>query len=598
MRTRHALILAASLICALAAPALAVEPDAPDRLLSPDMMIGIKLRQTLGSAAEASDLPKEAVAAIDAFYASRYDLPLWIDRGALGERAKAVMAEIRRADDWGLEPKDYKLPPEPAPGGNAALNAEELARTELMLTKAALLYAHHAHVGRVNPQTVSTLIDLNSTPPDPGKVLKGLAEAPDAAAFLLSFHPKHKQFELLRQKYLALRGKKEEKEEPQVQIPDGPKLKPGVRDPQIALLRARLKVPAPENADQAALETYDPALVEAVKTYQDSEGLKADGIIGRSLRAALNASGSGTSKTPKLDRILVNLERWRWMPEELGSYYVWDSIPEFLTRVFKDGREIFQEKIVVGKPDTPTPVFSDEMEFIEFNPFWNVPDSIKQLEILPSIRGNYYASSALDRHNLKIEYNGRAVDPDQVDWSAVDIKRFHFYQPPGGPNVLGVVKFMFPNHNDVYMHDTPSKSLFDEKVRTFSHGCMRVHNPLKLAEVLLGHDKGWTAADVSRAVAGGNQQVTLTHKIPVHITYFTTWVEDDGTVSLRGDYYGMDQRIALALKGQAQDLGSDLAVATNAASRITVADNADPGGFTSSSSKKGHPGFEEGGKKR
>jgi murein L,D-transpeptidase YcbB/YkuD len=190
------------------------------------------------------------------------------------------------------------------------------------------------------------------------------------------------------------------------------------------------------------------------------------------------------------------------------------------------------------------------MEQVIFHPYWGVPDSIKKNELLPSLaRGN---TGVLERNNLRVSYRGRDIDPGSVDWSKADLRKFHVYQPPGGSNVLGVVKFRFPNKHDVYMHDTPSKSLFNASVRAFSHGCMRVRDPVKLAQLVLAEDRGWPAGRVAAAVSRGpkDNQINLATKVPVHMTYFTAWVDDDGKLRTFADIYGHENRIALGLAGK------------------------------------------------
>jgi murein L,D-transpeptidase YcbB/YkuD len=260
----------------------------------------------------------------------------------------------------------------------------------------------------------------------------------------------------------------------------------------------------------------------------------------------------------RLRTILVNMERYRWLPQDMGEYYVNLNIPEYLVRIVQNTKTIFTERSVVGQVDKQTPVLQEEMEYVDFNPYWNVPDSIKVEEILPYlVRQTGYGwfgfgggrPPFLARQNLYVKYNGREVDPNAVDWQRVDIRRFHFYQPPGGPNVLGTVKFMFPNDHDVYMHDTPQKHLFEKQVRAESHGCMRIRNPLKMAEVLLSRDQGWSMQQVERAVhSGANQTVQLRSKVPVYITYFTAAVVEDGNVRYLGDVYGHDNRMAAAMR--------------------------------------------------
>jgi murein L,D-transpeptidase YcbB/YkuD len=223
----------------------------------------------------------------------------------------------------------------------------------------------------------------------------------------------------------------------------------------------------------------------------------------------------------------------------------------------RNGSEVVSEKIVVGKRNTPTPIFSADMQFIIFHPSWGVPPGMKANELWPQLRntgGGWFssspsASSVLRSHGLIVSYNGRPIDPDQVSWGSVDIRQFDFVQPPGPRNVLGIVKFRFPNKHDVYMHDTPERHLFGGSVRAFSHGCMRVQNAVKLAEVLLEHDKGWSRHQVQEYVRRGGE-IKLSGPIPVHITYFTAVADEAGKVQYHGDIYGLDSRMASALERQ------------------------------------------------
>jgi murein L,D-transpeptidase YcbB/YkuD len=251
------------------------------------------------------------------------------------------------------------------------------------------------------------------------------------------------------------------------------------------------------------------------------------------------------------------MERWRWLPHDLGGFYVMTNIPEFMLRVVKDDEPIFSTRVVVGKPITQTPVFSNEMQTVVFGPYWNMPNSIKVDEVRPYLRqeaswffgGGGWNTSVLDRHGVRMRYGGREIDPRTVDWNRVDIRNFELYQPPGPGNVLGKVKFVFPNKHDVYMHDTPQKHLFANAVRAESHGCMRVQYPDQFAAVILKQDQGWSQArTISALETGYDQQVPLRQRIPVYITYFTLKVNPDGSVSSYGDLYGHDARMAAALK--------------------------------------------------
>jgi murein L,D-transpeptidase YcbB/YkuD len=339
----------------------------------------------------------------------------------------------------------------------------------------------------------------------------------------------------------------------------GPVLKLGVEHPDVALLRKRLKVGAAPGMENV----FDEDVLAAVKAYQRKGGLRDDGLVGAGTRSALNG---GSERPGKLfgsdtERLIVNMERWRWLPEDMGDFHVWDNVPEFMTRVIKQGRLVHQAKIIVGKAETPTTIFSASMRYIVFGPEWGVPDSIKVKDLLPKLRGSYDGgwfpfgpvtdTSILDAQNMRVVYKGRVVDAASIDWSAVDIRKYAFIQAAGPGNALGAVKFRFPNKHDIYMHDTPHRHLFNASVRTFSHGCVRVQDPGRFAEVLLEEDKGWPASRVREMMAkGGNVEVTLTTKIPVHITYFTMVASEDGTVSSFADLYGHDRRVAAALAGR------------------------------------------------
>lgn len=375
----------------------------------------------------------------------------------------------------------------PLPAPGAQLSPNEMAETEVAMSLAVLTYARHARGGRAEPMSLSRNLDRKLSLLEPQQVIEQASQASSPAAYLRALHPQHPQFERLRQAYLALKR------------------------------------------GQPVVTSKEPVAR----------------IGGKSARR-----NAAAPQAPTLRKLLVNMEEWRWMPADLGDYYVWANVPEFTVRIVKDGKVVHAERIIVGKTDTQTPIFTDEMEQVIFHPFWGVPESIKRNEILPSLaRGG----RILERHNLRISYRGRDVDPESIEWGSVDIRNFHVYQPPGAGNVLGVVKFRFPNKHDVYMHDTPTKNLFNAPVRAFSHGCMRVRDPLKLAQLLLAEDKGWPANRVATAVTSGRQdnQINLTRKFPVHVTYFTAWVEEDGTLKLFRDLYGHENRIAMGMDGKA-----------------------------------------------
>ncbi len=416
--------------------------------------------------------------ALAAFYAERPGALLWTTAEGPNTKAKRLIEELANAANFGLTNKDaYAVS---TPPSFATLEAQ--AEHEVGMSLALMTYARHARGGRVDPTSISKMIDMKPRPFEPKSVVAALAAAEDPVAALREFHPQHEGFKRL----------------------------------QRALVVAREK------------------------------GAPAGDI----------------------QRIEVNLERWRWLPDNLGAFHVQNNIPEQLTRVFEDGKVVLTEKIVVGKTNSPTPLMSADMQFVIFHPSWGVPSGIKSNELGPmlkraSLRNQEFfaegnnVSRALSRHQLKVSHNGRDVNPDSIDWSRVDVRQFHFTQPPSAQNVLGVVKFRFPNKYDVYMHDTTERHLFSAGVRAFSHGCMRVQNPIRLAEVILGHDKGWSGEKVRSLVPGGRtSDITLGTPVPVHLTYFTATVDDAGALHMHGDIYGMDSRVASALAGKAVSIAS------------------------------------------
>ena len=537
-------------------PGYAAEPDGPSSLITQTEAVRITVQGLLSSRSGDTAARKAQKDALVEYYSISDQPLLWVDEKGLTERAKLVVAEIGKADDYGLRASDYALPDSGSFNGSDPKATDWLADAETKVSYAVLDYAKDARGGRLEPLRLSKNLDPSLALPNPSEVLESIAIRSDPAAYLRSFQPDQPQFEALRQKLIELRGGKVEETKPAVvTIPDGPVLKFGMEHEQVALLRKRLEIPAGANETK-----FDEAVLEAVRQFQSTNGSVADGMVGAGTRRLLNGGQrqhEAAGSPARIRSILVNMERWRWLPHDLGPFYVTVNIPEFTLRVVEEGKPIHTTRVVVGKPDKQTPIFSDEMEEIVFNPYWNVPNSIKNEEIAPYMGqgggffGGGWDTSVLRRHNLRIRYGNRDIDPDAVDWSRNDIRNFDLVQPPGPGNVLGRVKFVFPNSHDVYMHDTTQKFLFANAVRAESHGCMRVQNPEKLAEIILKHDKDWGPARVESTFdAGGDNHVALEQKIPVYITYFTLRVNDDGSFSTFNDLYGHDARMNAALSGK------------------------------------------------
>ncbi len=554
MRLRFGIAYGLILGSVLAGPALGAEPDAPVRLITRADAVRILVQDRLSEVFHnKTEYEKSEHGALVEYYAEG-GKTIWVDVNGIKPKARLLIKELNRAEDFGLKSSDYDLPEEIILTANEGTPSARLAEFELKLGHAALAYARHARGGRFAPGKISYNLDPTLDLPDPLKMLETLAVLDDPAPYLRDFHPKHPQFDALRKVLLRIRGGASE--EKRIAIPDGPTLKPGTSYAQIALLRKRLKVPVPmkDGVPLFPAKVYDSELEIAVKTFQKSRGLAAEGFVGPGTRRALN----GGAPKSRVRTILTNMERWRWIPNNIDKLNIQVNLPEFRFRVFDGDKTIHSERVVIGKVKNQTPVFSDQMEYLVFNPYWNVPNSIKVQEILPYLKnsgggGGWFSASTrpriLQAHNLFVKYRGREVDASTINWRSANIKNYHFYQPPGGKNVLGFVKFIFPNKHIVYMHDTPTKSLFDKTIRTYSHGCIRVRNPRKLAELILRRDRGWSPGNVGAAIQSGkNQHVNLKRPIPINITYFTARVEKNGRITYFGDIYGHDARMSAALK--------------------------------------------------
>jgi L,D-transpeptidase YcbB len=502
---------------AVAAPPAAAPAEAP--VLTMDQRVGEKLREMFGGRVDRI-IDRKAKAPVEAFYAARNYAPIWIENGAASARSKAAATYLAGVSADGLDPSDYPVPS----FANADVGA--LAESELKLTSTLLTYARHAQIGRVHYSRVSADIVYDLVAPEPGAVLAKLAEAKNIGEALDSFNPPHAGYKALKARLAEARGRTGEPG--RIRISSGKTLKPGMEDPRVPLLRERLGI-AGDNADT----TYDKVLSEAVKTFQRQRDQAPTGVLSNATIDALN----GPRRDRDADIIIANMERWRWLPRDLGRAYVMVNIPDYTLKVMDRGAMVWTTKIVAGQPgEKATPLLSETMKYITFNPTWNVPPSIINNEYLPALAQD---PTVLDRMGLKVEHNR--------DGSV------RIYQPPGAANALGRIRFNFPNKFLVYQHDTPDKHLFDKDKRAFSHGCMRVQFPDKYAEVLLNianPKDGYTIERIRRMYGADERDVHLTTPIPVHLTYQTAFVDDAGHLVIREDVYGRDSRLLAALKGE------------------------------------------------
>jgi L,D-transpeptidase YcbB len=487
--------------------------------LSPaDQAVAEKIRDILGSKERLFGGKKERTA-VEAFYSGRGFAPLWIDNGAGNDRAKAAIAHLAAADTDGLDPSDY-----PTPDFKAAMTPDGLAEAELRLTASVLTYARHAQAGRIHFSRVSADIFYTPVAPEIADVLAKMAETKNVDEALDNYNPPQPGYKALKAKLAEIRGGVESGP---VRIAPGPMLKVGMQDERVPILRERLGLTAV--ADNT---TYDKALADAVKKYQREQDLSPSGNLTSATVEALN----GTHRGRTADIIIANMERWRWMPRDLGKAYVMVNIPAYTLRVIRDGQQLWTTRIVVGQPAKPTPLISAAMQYITINPTWNVPPSIIQNEYLPALQQD---PEALDRIGLKVEHNRDGT--------------IHIYQPPGDANALGRIRFNFPNKFLVYQHDTPDKYLFAREKRAYSHGCMRVQDPVKYAEVLLSialPKEGYTQERIHRMFGSSEDNINFPQSIPVHITYQTAYVDDAGKLVILDDVYGRDSRMIAILKGE------------------------------------------------
>jgi murein L,D-transpeptidase YcbB/YkuD len=521
---------------AYATPAKAASADAKmgSAVLSPlaaAIQSAVEGRTAFNNAAD-----KKLFSAVRAYYAQADFDPAWIKDGKPSAQARAMVGRIANARYDGLKASHYSLP---ALYRLRAGDPERAARADVAFSFQVARFITHLAAGRVAPGAVSRSIAQNPKKPDIGDILARLAHAGDAGKAVLMFEPPHPQYRALKGRLADLLGDPDVGKDTHTvpEIAAGRALRLGRRDWRVAVLRTRLDVPAGADGDP---QHFDRQVRKAVKAFQRENDLHADGIVGPRTRAVLN----GASRQSDIVALIANLERWRWMPRDLGDLNVMVNVPEFRLRVMSDGRSVHETRVVVGKPKNPTPVFSDEIEHIVVNPYWNVPASILRNEMLPSARRDPYFFS--ERGYQVLARTGgrtRIVDPWSIDWFYVNPATIRIRQPPGAGNALGRIKFLFPNRHAVYLHDTPSKSLFKRSSRAFSHGCVRVQNPMKFAEALLANEPRLNA-DGLRARFGGKQQwFNLETHVPVHLTYFTARVEADGTLGRVPDIYGYDAKL-------------------------------------------------------
>ncbi len=524
-----------------ASPEPAKDPvKAASNVAAEDQPVADKLREAFGARAQRYFDRKAERTAVEKFYTARDFAPVWTQGGKLTDSAKGVVARLKDAASDGLNPSDY-----PIPDFAAATSPDALADSDLKLTASMLDYARHAQSGRMHWSQVSGDIQYPEHPIDPAEVLANVTSAKDASLALDGYNPPHKLYLALKKKLAELRG---QGDGPVIQIADGPMLKftparknqPAVEveDDRVPQLRAKLGIS--ENPDD---RHYDAKVAEAVRKFQATAELRPTGVLDDRTIKAINSP----KRDRQIDTVIVNMERWRWLPRDLGAPAIGDAyvilnIPDYTLKVMQNGAQVWTTRVVTGQPGIhATPLLTETMKFITVNPTWNVPPSIIYNEYLPALQQD---PTVLERMGLKLEH-GR-------DGS------IHISQPPGERNALGRIRFNFPNKFLVYQHDTPDKNLFAKEDRAFSHGCMRVQNPDQYASILLNitePNAHYTPEKIKSMYGQSEIDLKFPTPIPVNITYQTAFVDDGGNLQFRKDVYGRDAiMLSLLRSGRNRDL--------------------------------------------
>jgi murein L,D-transpeptidase YcbB/YkuD len=489
-----------------------------------------------------------------AFYERRLFAPVWSDDDGMLPYGEDLIRELEQAGDEGLRPEDYHIHVlqsltsdlRAQQSGEEPPSVAKLADLDLLLTDAFLMYASHLVNGKVNPLNLKAGWYVAGRKADPTSLLESALQSNLIREMLKNLHPAYPGYRRLRQALAEYR--KIAESGGWDLVPAGDKLRRGDSGERVAALKLRLIVSGDLERDGTGeIDVFDKTLEDAVKGFQARHGLAPDGVVGMSTVNALNVPAS-----KRAAQIQWNMERWRWLPQTLGARYLSVNIANFNLEVREGERVVLSMRAIVGKPYQRTPVFSAKMTYLVLNPHWNVPAKIVRQEMLEEIRKS---PGYLLKHNIRIFTNQdgkkREVDPKTIDWAGLSAGSvpFTFRQEAGPSNPLGRIKFMLPNEFEVYLHDTPHRQLFMRTARQFSHGCIRIEKPMPLAEYVLKGDPQWTPQSLTQALETEvDKPVRLPEPLDVHVLYWTSWVEEDGSVQFREDIYHRDGPLAKALE--------------------------------------------------
>jgi murein L,D-transpeptidase YcbB/YkuD len=474
------------------------------------------------------------------FYAGRQQTLAWVVADGPTEKTQQALDALHAAEAHGLDPADY---------GEADLrhalttldasdespeSAKVLAELDVRVTAALLRLGRHVATGQLTPKSIDARWNTRRESPD---IVAALQKAADqsVSSFLDAVQPVHPEYQALRGALASLRAQTSSgwPTIPRATLKVG-QWNAGVIVPLRRRLAAAGYLPANASLDSPQ---FDADVEAGVKAFQEHHGLPSSGALDRATLDRMNVP-----LATRLAQVAMNLERWRWLPDDLGARHLLVNVPYFHVIARENGKAVLDMRVVVGKRGNETPLFSDEMETVVFSPYWNVPDTIALEETAPAVARD---PEFLSRNNMEVvNASGQVVSADSIPWGdEAALADYRFRQRPGANNALGYVKFLFPNEHSVYLHDTPADALFKRIGRAFSHGCVRVEEPEVLAQYVLRDQSEWTDDAIHAAMRSGNERhVKLTEPIPVHIVYMTAWVDEQGGPHFEEDVYGYDAR--------------------------------------------------------
>ncbi|RZB38139.1 MAG: L,D-transpeptidase YcbB [Desulfobacteraceae bacterium Eth-SRB2] len=487
-----------------------------------------------------------------AFYLHREVKPVWVTKDGLNNKAEVLIKIIIEADHEGLDSETYHQKdiltlltdikfsmvsdtPDPA----------KLAELDLLLTDAFFSYGFHLSEGIVDPYSKNLNWYINKPKRRLGNIFQTVLYDGKMEGFVDVLQPHHSGY--LRLKLALLKYQKIKRSGCWHEVPSGGKLRKGDYGTRIAALRSRLIISGDSTDSTNSNQDYfDEVLEDGVRRFQARHGLKVDGIVGSKTLLALNVPVED-----RIRQIRLNMERWRWLPQDLGKSYLMVNTANFKLNVIENEQSIKSIKAIVGKIKRRTPILSRKITYLELNPYWNIPQKIALNDILPCIKKK---PCYLADHNIRVfenwEENARELNPESIDWAVITKKKFVYKlrQDPANSNALGRVKFVFPNEFSIYLHDTPARNLFNMTRRAFSSGCIRIEKPIELAAYLLQNNSKWSLEKLVAAVnRKKNKTIFLSDPIKIYILYWTAWVYKDGIVNFRDDIYGRDRRLSIAL---------------------------------------------------